>query len=271
MAHPIATEFVLTKKLLAWGERAVKQGLDLSADLQPSIDNPAEMERLVRYIQAGAPEHQTVPAQLIAFDEPESHRVAREIMGSNFHGIATVQRHFGAFTEEELAARREIPFSEGTLRECAEEFILLPTHSLDLCGIHAAHPERFVADPDQPWFGARDQREKWSSQTITAPWLLLRKKPVPDSWNKSIDAQQKHLKKMLPQERLLMPHEFGYAALVRYLERKEKLCEGYIVRFAVQSVGGYWVSVDWDGGQLYFIRWHGFADGRIASASARTS
>ena len=57
MANPIVDEFAVTKKLLAWAERAAKQGLDLSTDLQPSIDDPAQMQRLVRHMQAGCPQH----------------------------------------------------------------------------------------------------------------------------------------------------------------------------------------------------------------------
>ncbi len=51
MANPFATEFSVTKKLLAWAERAAKHGLELSTDLQPSIDRPEEMQRLVRVIR----------------------------------------------------------------------------------------------------------------------------------------------------------------------------------------------------------------------------
>ncbi|MBU0767250.1 hypothetical protein KKF55_05765 [Patescibacteria group bacterium] len=57
MANPIVDEFAVTKKLLAWAERAAKQGLDLSTDLQPSIDDPSQMQRLVRHMQAGCPQH----------------------------------------------------------------------------------------------------------------------------------------------------------------------------------------------------------------------
>ncbi len=55
MASPIITELEVTKKLVAFGERAAKKGLDLSVDLQPCIDDPDKMQRLVRYIRTGCP------------------------------------------------------------------------------------------------------------------------------------------------------------------------------------------------------------------------
>ncbi len=267
MASPVVTFADKMQRLAAFWDRMEKGGLTFE-DLQSPIDDPGMRTRLIRNWQAGAPDLRAVPTILIPFDEPDCHREAREIMGDNFHGIAAVQRHFGAYTEQELGARRDIPFSEQTLRECAKEFILLPTHPLDLPGIHRAHPERFNDDPDAPWFGEQKQREKWSSQTIADPWLLVRKNVVPDSWNKRIDAQKKHIERF-PKERLVLPAEFAYAALVRYLETREKLCGEYIVRFAVQTAEGNWVNVNWNGDQLNFNNWNDNANDNIASGSVR--
>lgn len=71
MANPVV-ELSVTKTLVAWAERATKQGLDLSADLQPSIDDPAQMQRLVHYIQAGAP---IVRTSGIVYDAPTVSRI----------------------------------------------------------------------------------------------------------------------------------------------------------------------------------------------------
>lgn len=259
-------EFALTKTLLAWAERAAAQGLDVAADLQPSTDDPAQMRRLVHHIKAGAPELRAAP---IAFEEPESHRKAREILGPDFHSVEAAQRHFMPYSMEELAARMAIPFAEEILRPCAGEFVLLPTHPLDLPAIHAAHPERFTADPDNPWFGGR-QRKAWS-QKITVPWLLIRKKVVPDSWSKVVIAQQEHLKQAFPNERFQLPAEYCYAAILHYLETRERLGGDYHVRFAVQSPGGSWVTVLWDGGRLHIDDWYDYADDSVASASAWAS
>lgn len=110
--------------------------------------------------------------------------VAARIMGRNFHGLEVAERHFVPFTAEERAARTEIPFSEETLRASAQNFILLATHPLSLPAIHEKHKECFWNDPDALWFGKPQEREKWSDQPITIPWLLVRKDVVPDSWSK---------------------------------------------------------------------------------------
>ncbi len=203
------------------------------------------------------------------FQEPASHRLAREILGKDFLGVAAAQNTFGAYTEAQLVARMEIPFPEDVLRACAGEFALLCTHEMDLPGIHAAHAARFKDDPDAPWFSQRDQREKWSSEKIALPWMLVRKKLLPNSTGKNIDAQKKHVM-TFSREHLLLPCEHAYAALRLLLETGQKLCEGFSVRFPVLNAKGDWVDVRWNGGQLYFSHWIGNADISIGS-SVRTS
>lgn len=279
MADPVATfvpsVFGPAKKVIAFGERFVAQGGNIQPegadDLQLFIDEPVRMQRLVHYIKAGAPTLRPVVEVLPPFVEPESHRKAQEILGpENFHGIMAAQMHFGVYSEEELAARLEIPFSEETLRECAKDFFLCATHPLDLPGIHAAHPARFTADPDDPWFGAPNQRKKWSSRQIAVPWLLMRKGPVPDSGNKRIAAQEENMKRF-PRERLVLPCEFNYGVLLRFLETGQKLCEGLVVRFAVQTAEGGWVGAGWYGDRLHVNDGRGRAGDGVVSSSARTS
>ena len=75
MANPIVVEeFGLTKKLLAWAERAAKQGLDLSTDLQSSIDDPVQMQCIVRCIRVGAPEF-SVPGAHLVYDAAAVSRI----------------------------------------------------------------------------------------------------------------------------------------------------------------------------------------------------
>jgi hypothetical protein len=238
-------------------------------DLQLPVDDAGARARLIKYWKAGAPPP-AAPEILLPFEEPESHRMAKEILGKDFLGVEAAQRRFGAYTQEQLTARREIPFSEQALRECAGEFALLATHQLDLPGVHGAHPERFKDDPDSPWFSQADQQEKWSSQKIADPWLLVRKNVLPQSSGKNIDAQKKHIEKF-PRERHLIPAEFGYAGILLFLETGQKLCKEYVVRFLIQTPGGDWVHAEWFGDQLGFNDWDGRAHGRVASGSARTS
>lgn len=59
MASPIITELEAVKTLIAFAERAVKNGLNLSADLQQCIDDPQKMQRMVRYLRSGCPSRGT--------------------------------------------------------------------------------------------------------------------------------------------------------------------------------------------------------------------
>jgi hypothetical protein len=195
---------------------------------------------------------------------------ARAILGpDNVHGPDQAQQHFGPFTADQLAARELIPYAEATLRECAGTHILLATHPLSLPDVHARHPERFLNDPDDPWFATQRQRQVWSAQPIIDPWLLVRMDVVPGSWSKSIDAQKQHVASTLPRERLILPGEYAYAATLHYLVTGKKLCPGYWVRFPVQTAEGCWVGAGWDGGRLYVGGWYGGPDGDVAVCAAR--
>ncbi len=279
-ANPVVTEereeLSRAQQVLSWGQRAIKQGLRLGGhgepnDLRPYIDCPERMQRLVRYIQAGVPDMCTAVQVRSSFEEPESHAKAREILGErNFHGVVAAQTRFGAYSEEELMARQTIPFSEETLRECAKDFFLCATHPLDLLGVQSAFPERFTADVGGSWFGREEQRRLWSSVTLTHPWLLIRKGPVPASGKKLSKVQEEHMKHF-PKERLLLPVEFVYGALLHVLETGERICEGYVIRFAVQSAEGNKVHVYWCSGKLRLSIWGDSTGSNLISASARDS
>lgn len=220
----------------------------------------------------------------VRFEETDSQKRARDIMGSNFFGIDAVQRHFADYTETELEARKEVRIlneitgqlftEEETLKillECKDTHVLLATKNIALPDMHARHKDRFSNDRDAPFFGSQPEREKWSSFRIKPNWILVRKGFVPGSESKDIDAQKAHLLQTLPKERMILPCEYVFAAFLSLLEKGEKLCEGYVVRFAVQTVDGNCVHVSWNGDQLVVNHWNRNADPRIVSGSVRTS
>ena len=59
-------------------------------------------------------------------------------------------------------------------------------------------------------------------QPITVPWLLIRKEPLPNSWGKDIAAKKEHVGGF-PGERLVLPGEFAYAAILHGLATGGKL------------------------------------------------
>ncbi len=212
----------------------------------------------------------TQPVNLLPFAEPESHRMARDILGKDFLGIQGAQRTFGAYSEADLQHRLKIPFSEQTLRECERDFFLVCTHALDLNEVHAAHPQHFNDDRYDTWFGKPDQVEKWSSEKIVSPWLLVRKAILPGSSQKSIEVQKTYIERF-PQERLLTPAEFAYVALRLLFEAGIRLYVSYNIRFLIQKAKGRWVRCGWVGGKLNFNHWDGSSVGNAALASARVS
>ena len=89
-----------------------------------------------------------------------------------------------------------------------------------------------------------------------------------------MESQKNHVLQALPKERMILPCEYVFLALLFQLETGKKLCQGYVVRFAVQTTEGYWVDVDWDGDQLfvgYWDLWDRNAYPSIVSCSVRTS
>lgn len=226
------------------------------------------------------------PAAVLPFSEPDSHGKARAILGEqNFHGVMAAQQCFGPFTPEEL--ERHVPLvlcdalgnpftrsDEETLavcEECKGTHILVACHSLSLVGIHAVCKDRMANDRSAPWFGEELEQSRWSSQPTKGSWLLIRKNVVPDSGSKSQADQQEHLTRAFPKERLTLPAEHVYAAIVHRKETGEKLCRGYWVRFPVQTAGGDWVRAFWVGERLYVGDLDDGAGGNVASGSARAA
>jgi hypothetical protein len=222
---------------------------------------------------------------VLPFEEPDSHKHARDIMGENrFHGILAAQKCFGPYTEQDLELHMPLrlcdvngnPFTnsdEETLavcRECKDTHIVVALKSLSLLDIHARCKSRMANDQNAPWFGEQRQHG-WASQVIQGTWLLTRKEVVPDSWSKSQQAQLEHVQLTLPKERLTLPVEHTYAALLHQQETGEKLCPGYWIRFPVQAAGGGWVGADGGGGQLSVDYLDGSAGGDVASGSARVA
>lgn len=272
MASPITTFTDKVMQLASLWSRLEKGGLTLEADGQRVIDDAEMRARLIAFWKAGAPESAIAATPLVPFDEPDSHRIAREVMGVNFHGIDAAQRFYGSFTAEQLTERETIPFSEEVLRECAKDFLLLPTHPMNLPEIHRSREKLFANSAKDPWFGENLQREKWSDVRIAAPWILIRRDIVPQSFGKRAEAQQQHLKTNFTQERSVLPCEWVYAAQLHLAETGERMAKGFVVRFFVQSADGCWVVADWHDDDLLLVSgWVSLADDIIGVSSARTS
>ncbi|MFO0862588.1 MAG: hypothetical protein U0516_02620 [Candidatus Saccharibacteria bacterium] len=78
---------------------------------------------------------------------------AAQIMGSNFHGIDTLERHLGV----KLSAKSKklflnVPFSAAVLQACAETHVLVACGALSLMDAWQVQKNLFYAKSD-PWYG----------------------------------------------------------------------------------------------------------------------
>jgi hypothetical protein len=208
---------------------------------------------------------------------------ARSILGKDFHSFDGAMRHFGAMSDGAFLERLPLRLRNqrmgkflseeqtvAILKECQGTHVLMPTHpsAATIRDVYRCHQSHFW-NGQNSWF--TQNRESWATAPSTDPWLLVRKEIVPGSTGIPADQQPNQLERDFPGERLLLPGEFAYAALLHFLETKERLCVSHAVRFHAQVSGGDWVGADWNGGRLNVDRWFSDADEGAGSASARTS
>jgi hypothetical protein len=218
------------------------------------------------------------------FEEPESHKQARDIMGKYFQGVSEAQKFWGNFTPEQLEARRQLSIYDEQgklvtddqetvlkiLKECKGTHAMQACHPVTLPELQQRFQDRFD-DDGEPWFGKKEQRKKWSEYKLTQPWQLIRRTPLPDSWGEgmNVEGQQNLLQTAHLKESNWQPVQCGYGALLNQDSTGEKLCEDKVIRFNVQTADGYWVNFRWLDAQLSFRSWRDNANSLVGSA--RTS
>ena len=137
-------------------------------------------ELVVAYIQHGG------------YVATKSQNLARKIMGENFLGIEEAIQHFGrCFSEPELQALAEIPFSETVLHECKDTHILVCVPSLSILDIRGKVENRLFFSHDDAWYN----EQRFANNNGKFGWRLVRKTAVPDSNSKNWEQQQKLLPK----------------------------------------------------------------------------
>ena len=197
---------------------------------------------------------------------------AKALLGiEHVHGVVEVMKHMGGiFDVAELQAICQQFPSKEILEACKDTHVLCVVDGKcsSVVDIHALYKERFNNNQNAPWF-SRDAEQPWSSAPIAFPFLLLRKDIVAHSWNKTIEQQQANVIQACPGERLCLPQEFVYAAILHQLETNGHLCQSRWIRFPVQTAEGYWVHAYWHGGRLCVYDWGGQADDGLGSCSVR--
>ena len=112
---------------------------------------------------------------------------ARKIMGCNYFGVEKAIKHFGVNpTTAQLAALRQVPFSEEVLSSCKDTHILVAVFPLCILirTLFEDEPTRLFCN--QSWYN----KEAFAKDRGEIGWHLIRKAPVENSTNKTWNDQQ---------------------------------------------------------------------------------
>ncbi len=159
---------------------------------------------------------------------------AAEIMGTNFHGISTLEQHMGVnLSAKSKKLFTKVPFSTETLMACRETHVLVACGDLSLMDVWQAQTGLFYAK-SEPWYGARG--EHFARSKGKTGWQLVRKNPVPDSTRRTWNEQNALLGQ---DEQVPSASVLAQAIIIHYQETEERLYETIYVRCSdVDSIGG---------------------------------
>lgn len=169
------------------------------------------------------------------YEATMSQKLAREIMGRNFFGVAEAVEHFGVQpNDKQLAALAEIPFTEKTLRDCKDTHVLAAVFPLSVLDVRKVDSGLFYS-PTSGYY----ESEKFAKKKGVARWYLVQKTPVENSTSKNWDEQQALLSKNdeTPTSQVMI-----YTIIGHYKATGERLFKNIYVRCS---------CVDSDGGRVF--------------------
>ncbi len=230
MASPISITLDEVKTVVAWAERALKRGLK-PQELQPSIDDPAQLDRILRYIRNGAPEMQEFPG--IVFDAEKMCRILDKTIRAN--GPCPT-----------AAPGTRIVYCDGwTLQDlrCSK-----------------AGLEKMWQDQD--WYDTF----AWKAEPGYYEVLL----PVPFSNNMTMEEEVEHLHRTYPGFEPAPVPVADTALLAEYAETGKDPLSGNIIRCAEQTRPGFRVVLRvLDGRVCVNCHWGDYRSGHVFLAAAR--
>jgi hypothetical protein len=178
-------------------------------------------------------------AHLIKHKEPMpeeremTEQYAREIMGRNFLGTKEVEEHFGELSPEQEEALSIIPFSKETLEECKDTHILVADIGLSIMDIRKLEKCKGLFNKYNQY-----ETEDFAKHTDQPSWLLIRKTPVKNSFNKTWKEQQLLLDHQT--DGIPLARQVVYTTFLYFLTTKERLFRTCDVRtLDVDSNGGH--------------------------------
>ena len=168
-----------------------------------------------------------------SFTQP---KIALEIMGDNFFGIAEAAEHFGInLSNEQIAALAKVPFTEEMLRSCKDTHILVAVFPISILYIRKLYGH-FFYQPIDGWYDF----EEFARREDVIGWQLVCKTPVENSASMYWDEQQALLRDddEVPSARVMV-----YTIIGHFLARREQLFENTNVRVSCVDSGDEHVDV----------------------------
>jgi len=168
-------------------------------DLIRPINNLTARRNLAEYLQAGCPKMPVapVPDKVVqtSVPLPDAYLAAAKILGQDFIPPEELAQARGvSYTDEQLKTFADTLPTQEVLEWCQKNGFMVvagPPQPLSLLQIREMKPEYFYTK-EGGWYA--EECEKFSrEQKVTTQWLMLRKEPVPNSLNKTWDAQKKLL------------------------------------------------------------------------------
>ncbi|MBU1091294.1 hypothetical protein KKA27_00240 [Patescibacteria group bacterium] len=167
--------------------------------------------------------------------QPTSLQRSREIMGRNYFGIEEAISHFGVRpTADDVETLTNVPFSEQTLQECKDTYILIAVFPMSILDVRKVDNSFFYSSTGG-WY----KDEKFAENKGKTSWYLVKKTPVKNSTSKTWKEQQGLLadNEETPTARVVV-----YAIIGHYKNTGERLFEKIYARCS---------DLDSDGDRVY--------------------
>jgi hypothetical protein len=147
---------------------------------------------------------------------------AAVIMGSAFHGVDALRRHFGVrLSANEAALLATVPFSQQLLAQSRDTHILVAGARVSIMDIRAVVPDAFYFK--KAWYA----EESFARRKVKTAWHLIRREPVAGSTSKAWAEQQAVFSDDEDTPRMC---EMVLAVILHYLDTGERLFPAVYVR-----------------------------------------
>ena len=211
-------------------------------DLKRLRRDPAFAERLTTFWKASGELGDSIP------DTP-SQAKARSIMRKNFLGLKEVQRGYGvAYTNVDRLLLAEVPYKEETLEAHKKTHVLFAGSALSVRDISTIAFDVFYESD-------LDEDAGVSKKRVGIHWYLLRKQPVPNSYNKSPDEQLALLTKG---EEVPFTCEETYMVILYWLTHRVRLLKKVYARCKDKNSHGFPLCVGYFDSDGYEINDHAY-------------